>query len=348
MEGRVSALDVTSVGVCPDCRGAIAWNDGELRCPACGRSYPVVDGIPVLLPIYEDPDRREAYRRNYDRIAEDDLRDPIVSDRFDLMHRLLVDFIGDVRGQAVLDIGSAHASYLSVLDARVKVAVDLALPYLREIPAESGILAVCGDAEYLPVRPELFDVVVISDVLEHLLAPESLVAILTRAVPPKTRIIVHVPWRESLQQYDDAPYEFVHLRSFDDFSFRNLFWAFDVRRERSSLPMLTNPVVFQLRRFLPQRVFNAIARLYFMTDLSRVEYAYRERWIRELPRREGWLLKIYPPQVKLFELRRRGSLDLRQDRVAKLMESWRRRLGERSGAARAGSRKSVAREEARR
>jgi uncharacterized protein YbaR (Trm112 family) len=344
----VSALDVTAICVCPDCRGAITRNDGELWCPACGRSYPFVDGIPVLSPSYPDPERREAYRLNYERIAEDDLRHPIVHDRFDLMHRLLVDFIGDVRGQAVLDVGSAHASYLSVLDAGVKVAVDLALPYLRKIPPDSGILRVCGDAEYLPVRPELFDVVVISDVLEHLLVPESLVSILTSVVSPRTRIIVHVPWRESLQQYDDAPYEFVHLRSFDDFSFRNLFWAFDVRRERSSLPSLTNPVVFQLRRFLPQRVFNTLARLYFMTDLSRVEYAYRERWIRELPRREVWLLKLYPPQVKLFELRRRGRLDRREDRIAKLIERWRRRLGEGSRAARAVSPEAVAREEARR
>jgi SAM-dependent methyltransferase len=302
----------------------------------------------VLLPTYPDPDRREAYRLNYERIAEDDLRDPIVSDRFDLMHRLLVDFIGDVRGQAVLDVGSAHASYLSVLEARLKVAVDLALPYLREIPVDSGIVRICGDAEYLPVRPERFDVVIISDVLEHLLAPESLVSLLATALSPRTRVIVHVPWHESLSQYDDAPYEFVHLRSFDDFSLRNLFWAFDVRRERSSLPLLTEPAVFRLRRFLPRRVFNALAGLYFMTELSEVEYKLRERWIRELPRREGWLLRLYPPQVKLFELHRRASLDRREDRLARMMESWSKRLGENGRATQGAAPEAVVHEELRR
>jgi uncharacterized protein YbaR (Trm112 family) len=318
--------DFTWLCVCPDCRGALAQRHASLWCAACSRAYPFVDDIPVLLPRYADADRRDAYRRNYERIAEDDLQTPIVRDRFDLMHRLLVDFIGDVRGKSVLDIGSANASYLSVLDAGAKVAVDLALPYLQHVPADSGIVRVCGDAEYLPVRPELFDVVVISDVLEHLLVPESLVGILTTALSPTTRIVVHVPWRESLEQYEDSAYEFVHLRSFDDYSFRNLFWAFDVRREQSSLPALTEPVLFRLRPFLPQRVFEALSGVYFSTDLPSVEYAYRERWIRELPRRERWLLKLYPPQVKLFELRRRQSLDRREGAVARLIEDWSRRV----------------------
>jgi hypothetical protein len=172
--------------------------------------------------------------------------------------------------------------------------------------------------------------VVISDVLEHLLAPESLVSLLA-TLPPSTRIIVHVPWQESLKQYDDVPYEFVHLRTFDDLSFRSLFWAFEVRRERSSLPLLTEPAIFRLRRFLPQRIFDALVGLYFTTELSEVEYKYRERWIRDLPRRERWLLRLYSPQVKLFELRRRPSLDPREDRLARLMDGWSKRLGERGG-----------------
>lgn len=327
----MSTPDFASICACPNCRGALVWNDGELWCSACRAAYPLVDGIPMLLPSYPDADRRDAYRRNYERIAEDDLLDPIVRDRFELMHRLLIDFIGDVRDKAVLDIGSAHGSYLSVLDARMRVAVDLALPYLKDLSADSRILRVCGDAEYLPVRPDLFDVVVISDVLEHLLAPESLVALLATGLSPNARIIVHVPWQESLKQYDDAPYEFVHLRSFDEFSFRNLFWAFEVRRERSSLPLLTEPAVFRLRRFLPQRVFDALVGLYFTTELSEVEYKYRERWIRDLPNRERWLLRLYPPQVKLFELRKRSSLARREDGLARLIEGWSKRLGERGG-----------------
>lgn len=47
--------------VCPACRGEIRAVDDDrgLECAACGRVYPVRDGIPVLLVEEASPPTRE-------------------------------------------------------------------------------------------------------------------------------------------------------------------------------------------------------------------------------------------------------------------------------------------------
>jgi uncharacterized protein len=35
--------------VCPVCRGVLTLEAGSVRCAGCGRLYPIVDGIVVLL-----------------------------------------------------------------------------------------------------------------------------------------------------------------------------------------------------------------------------------------------------------------------------------------------------------
>ena len=34
---------------CPACQGELALAGGAIRCRGCGRSYPLIDGIPVLI-----------------------------------------------------------------------------------------------------------------------------------------------------------------------------------------------------------------------------------------------------------------------------------------------------------
>jgi uncharacterized protein len=44
-------FDSSVVGqlACPVCIGALRVEDARLVCVSCGRAYPVVDGIPVLI-----------------------------------------------------------------------------------------------------------------------------------------------------------------------------------------------------------------------------------------------------------------------------------------------------------
>jgi uncharacterized protein YbaR (Trm112 family) len=45
-------LEFLQILACPTCKGELAKKDNGscLRCNVCGIEYPIVDGIPVLLP----------------------------------------------------------------------------------------------------------------------------------------------------------------------------------------------------------------------------------------------------------------------------------------------------------
>jgi uncharacterized protein YbaR (Trm112 family) len=42
-------LSVLSQLACPACLGGLSLDDRKLVCGECGRAYPIVDGIPVLI-----------------------------------------------------------------------------------------------------------------------------------------------------------------------------------------------------------------------------------------------------------------------------------------------------------
>jgi len=58
---KIPSLDPSVIErlACPVCLGSLAPQDQRLRCLACGRAYPVVDGIPVLIAARADDSARK-------------------------------------------------------------------------------------------------------------------------------------------------------------------------------------------------------------------------------------------------------------------------------------------------
>ncbi len=284
---------------CPDCHSTLAVAGARLRC-ANAHEFDVRAGIPVFLQIAAD-NVEQRYRTNYATIAGDDLVKPLEGNR-PARHEKLRQFIGSVHGKRVLDIGSSDAEYLRQMDAAVKVALDIAIEYLEVIPRDASVVPVCGDAERLPIKAGYFDVVIISDVLEHVLHPEKVVEQLLRICKPDTRLIVHVPWEEDLGKYRDSAYEFTHLRSFNSYNVAVLFVDFYERRSKATYPNVNAPLPYRLYGVLPRPVYNWL----IFTQRTRAgSYMTRkwEQWVAELPRREWWLLWFYRPLFRMFEFR---------------------------------------------
>lgn len=63
-------MDLYDILVCPVCKGDLVRGEKTLTCPACDRIYPIVDGVPVLLPDGSVPSTEYQHqllvRKDYD------------------------------------------------------------------------------------------------------------------------------------------------------------------------------------------------------------------------------------------------------------------------------------------
>lgn len=206
---------------CPECFKSLSINN-PLACEACGWIGSKHEAIPDYLTAHEmeDPVFRE-YLKNYDEIAEEDLKKGIQDERYVKNQAFNVaEFLGPIRGCKVAEIGSGKGYLVAELlkrGANRVTAIDIALPYLMRLRGQASVDPVRANAESLPFRNE-FDVVVSTDVMEHVLNLGSFLYSVNRALRKNGKICIRVPYRENLLGYSPhlgCRFKLVHLRVFD-------------------------------------------------------------------------------------------------------------------------------------
>src|SRR5262245_61766702 len=173
-----------------------------------------------------------AYRANYDRIAADHVkfwretvRNPFQEEGIYQRHLnatefLLRQYVTD--GDAVLDAGCGMGDLLDRFPNLSRYGVDISADYLA-IAADRGILTHRGLIERMPYRRGMFDAVVCTDVLEHVLDLNACVKELLRVLKREGVLVVRVPNDEPVDMAMGGTYEFVHLRRLDEQTLRILF-----------------------------------------------------------------------------------------------------------------------------
>ena len=256
---------------CPNC-GA----DGDLTaspsCVSCGWWGQIENGVINLLSQADLSNPVLAsYFANYDRIAEDDLKAPILSLQY-IRHQAdnLARYAGPVAGLDILDLGCGQGFLTKLFQHRragTVVALDLSRAYLERLTGLPGVVPIQANAERLPFR-DAFDLVVSTDVMEHVLNLGSFLVSVNRALRANGIAIIRVPYRESLIGYSaqaGCKYDFVHLRTFNRRSLTDAMESAGFEVERTWLDGFNlsspRPICFATRR--RQLTYNRVQKWLF-------------------------------------------------------------------------------------
>ncbi|TVO72557.1 MAG: class I SAM-dependent methyltransferase [Sedimenticola selenatireducens] len=121
------------------------------------------------------------------------------------------------KGARILDVGVGTGRLLAQFTSMNRYGIDVALGYLERL-GDSGIECSLGVVEDLPYQNNVFDIVVCTDVLEHVFDLHKAISELYRVLKPEGMLIIRVPYKENLELYlhKDYPYHIAHVRNFDE------------------------------------------------------------------------------------------------------------------------------------
>jgi len=126
--------------------------------------------------------------------------------------------ITDLSTARVLEVGPGYGDLAHLLHGRARSLdlMDVVPDYLDVIRQQLGVSTLVADIQNYESEMK-YDLIIMTDVLEHLLRPSDALIRAFRSLRPGGYIYVRVPANEALMAYSTTlgcPYEAVHLRTF--------------------------------------------------------------------------------------------------------------------------------------
>lgn len=109
---------------------------------------------------------------------------------FRVRQRAVLDWLGDLRGMTILDVGPGAGHFSQPLTAHnTVIGIDF-VPQMLKYAANKGLLPVQGDGLELPFPSAAFDVVICVGVLQHIDQSSSFIKELLRVRKPKGQLFL--------------------------------------------------------------------------------------------------------------------------------------------------------------
>lgn len=193
----------------------------------CYKRKPIC--IKYQIPVFA---KSSSYKTNYENISNDHFisemelgKNPFnPKNLLDELEKKTLDVIKkyNKKNFRILDAGLGNGEILSKLLNKKKYGVDISLNYLKN--TRDDIIACCADLEDLPYVDNFFDLIICTDVLEHVLHLDQVIHEISRVLKKNGILIARVPLNENLSPYlSNKDYDLVHLRSFSKESLNLIF-----------------------------------------------------------------------------------------------------------------------------
>ena len=258
-------------------------NDGKMMLRSENSMYSLYEDVPVLLPLQEQKKMNSDlhskhhsqfnYQQHYqeDALFFDYFKEEETAAGKEESRRLHQSISKHVpkKLQLILDVGCGNGwvakNFLSKEKKVVSMDISLQNPVkvLKENPAENHA-AVVADAYYLPFKKNSFDMVIASEIIEHVSDPKAFISKLMEAVKPGGKLIITTPYDEKIEYYlcvhcNKPTPKNAHLHSFNE---KNIA-AFIPDQYSYSLQKFSNKYLVRLRlnlllSFLPYSIWKII------------------------------------------------------------------------------------------
>ena len=182
------------------------------------------------IPVFSSDD---FYTKNYQQISKDHVthyekykKNPFMDPDYvkglnsftkTIVNKFLNKLNKNKKKLKILDVGVGMGDILATFNNCEKYGNDISFDYLK-IAKKRGINCCFSKIENLPYKKNIFDIILCFDVLEHVFDLNVAIKKIVSSLKPDGYLIIRVPYKENLESYfyEDYPYEYVHLRNFDD------------------------------------------------------------------------------------------------------------------------------------
>lgn len=211
--------NLQEVLACPKCQGAIKLENSMITCLNCNRSYPISHGIIDLrtgitkrgnwdLNVFESAYRDKGFYKDVYEYAELD-KIPRIAEafRYSRVKGRVVKLLKPLANSLILDLGSGNGYFIFDVLAHYLgqdiafIGLDIAEPNIERLnyrvkeEHQENIIGLLGEAENLPFNDGIFDIVICSEVIEHLFNPEQAIKHMYRSLKKGGRLFITTPAR---------------------------------------------------------------------------------------------------------------------------------------------------------